>query len=142
MSFREKYRTPEQVTQGVTLTLDDVNFRVALPTEANIRYQRALAVRYARTQGEVGVAQFIEYQLDAFLDTCILECSDPDLTGDVLRDEFVGGAVELFNQAQRLAGDLEADREDVVGKPLDISSGSGDGPTESNSTESLNAAGA
>ena len=122
----EKYRVPASARDGVDIELEGTSgavFRVRLPNHFNREYsaaaQRALAVRMGQ-DGKPDLTQidFVawrEARLDAFLQHCIVILPE-GLTKDQLADEFRPGLQALFERAEELANDEEAEAVEATKK--------------------------
>lgn len=118
MSF-EAYRVPSSAREGVEITLPDAPqavFRVRLPSHYNREYsiaaQRALTVRLGPDgKPDYGSIDFIawrEARLAAFLEHCVLTLPE-GLTRESLADEYRPGLIALFERAEEMAGEEEAE---------------------------------
>jgi hypothetical protein len=115
----ERYRVPASAREGVVIELDgttDAAFRVRLPSHYNRPYSLAAARALAMRMGEDGKpdltqVDFVawrEARLMAFLEHCIVDLPE-GLTREALADEFRPALQALFDRAEEMASDEEAE---------------------------------
>ena len=126
------YRLPLQVSTGVWIGLDrsDVKFRVLLPSQLNrafvAAHRRRITKGVAITKdGDVDVsaielADAVDAQILAFAETCIVECSAPEVDLPSLNDTHPQAVSELFDKAVALAAEHGEETEEVAKKPVAI----------------------
>ena len=152
MGFKDRYTLPESVTEGVDITLEDVTFKVALPTQYNRKFQRSLGgelAQVARDEGGASIEDLplvlvFEAQLRAFLRDCVLSVDGLDYEWESFYQDYPEAADDLFAKAMEIASAKTDEADEQVGKPEPSSSGKKSGkarkastPNSQNEVESL-----
>lgn len=122
----EAYRVPASARLGVDIELPGTTgavFRVKLPSRYNRDYsaavQRAMAMRVDENgKPDLSSVDFVawrEARLAAFLDFCVIGYPE-GLTREALAEEYRPGLEALFERAEELAADEEAEAIESVKK--------------------------
>lgn len=146
MDKLSKYKLDKAFTEGVEVRLDeapDVVFLVRLPSRYNRAYQQALyaGIDLQRDDdGNVVTSQEILVtrwaQEDAFVEACLISKDGEPLPENFGRD-YPEAVAELMEKASKLGRAIEDKVESSVKKSPGLSTGSADGPGESDSMPDL-----
>lgn len=124
----DNWRTPDAVRGGVDIPLpdSDVIFRVRLPSKHNKAFTRAVQAGLFKDatvtaigtveMGTVDVAGLRDMRMGAFADTCLIMPLPEGMTVATLRDEYQPAFEWLFDEAERLATELDKQGESVKKK--------------------------
>ena len=108
-----------------TIELEDVSFIVRLPSETNRKYQRALAYRLVefdqdeqgfKRRENISYAELLDAQIDAFLETSVLQVVGLDFDPKTFRELWPDAAADLWAEANALITEDSQKDIDALGK--------------------------